>query len=227
MNMKGLRGAAASVCAVLLFLVAGQAVAAGAVDRLRHFVSSVRSAEGEFKQTIVGEAGRPPQQATGKFAFARPGKFRWEYELPYPQLLVGDGKRLWSWDRDLRQVTVRPLGNALGATPAAILFGKDDIERDFTLIEGKADGPETGESEKLAWVEARPRQTTAEGGNGFQIIRFGFAGERLQRIALRDNFGQTTIIVFSRMSVNPALDPGTFQFEPPPGADILGDPSQQ
>jgi outer membrane lipoprotein carrier protein len=80
MNMKGLRGGFAF--AVLLFLVTGQAVAAGGVDRLRHFVSSVRSAEGEFKQTIIGEAGRQPQQATGKFAFARPGKFRWEYELP-------------------------------------------------------------------------------------------------------------------------------------------------
>jgi outer membrane lipoprotein carrier protein len=225
MNMKGLRGVSASVCAVLLFLVAGQAVAAGAVDRLRHFVTSVRSAEGEFKQIITGESGRPPQQATGKFAFARPGKFRWEYEQPYPQLLVGDGKRLWSWDRDLKQVTVRPLGNALGATPAAILFGKDELERDFDLVETKVTGQ--GGDENLVWVEARPRQAPAEGNNGFQLIRFGFAGERLQRLVLLDNFGQTTAIVFTRLGVNPALDPKTFQFEPPPGADILGDPSQQ
>jgi outer membrane lipoprotein carrier protein len=223
MSMKGQRGA--WVLGAILFLVAGHAMAAGAVDRLHHFVNSVRSAEGEFKQTIIGEAGRQPQQAVGKFAFARPGKFRWEYEQPYPQLLVGDGKRLWSWDRDLKQVTVRPLGNALGATPAAILFGKDELEHDFNLVEGKADGQDVGE--KLAWVEARPRQTAAEGGSGFQLIRFGFAGERLQRLVLRDNFGQTTVIVFTRLGVNPTLDPKTFQFEPPPGADILGDPSQQ
>jgi outer membrane lipoprotein carrier protein len=138
---------------------------------------------------------------------------------------VGDGKRLWSWDRDLKQVTVRPLGNALGATPAAILFGKDDIERDFDLAEGKAEGQDG--AEKLTWVEARPRQAAAEGSNGFQLIRFGFSGEHLQRLVLRDNFGQTTVIVFGRLSVNPRLDPGTFQFEPPPGADILGDPSLQ
>ena len=222
MKMKGIRG----VLAVFLCLAVGSATAADAVDRLRQFVASARSAEGEFRQTVIGEAGRPPQQAAGKFAFARPGKFRWEYDLPYPQLLVGDGQRLWSWDRDLKQVTVRPLGNALGATPAAILFGQDAIERDFDLIEGAPD--EEGGNAKLVWVEARPRQTEASEantGSGFQLIRFGFEGKRLQRLMLRDNFGQTTVIEFTRLTLNPRLAPDYFHFEPPPGVDILGDPS--
>lgn len=220
--MKGIR----CVFAVFLVLTAGSAAAAGAVEKLRHFVASARSAEGEFQQTVIGESGRQPQRTTGKFAFSRPGKFRWEYEQPYPQLLVGDGKRLWSWDRDLNQVTVRPLGNALGATPAAILFGQGNIERDFDLAESAASGADE-ESLKLAWVDARPRQAAVEagGGAGFQLIRFGFDGERLQRMVLRDNFGQTTVVAFSRLRLNPKLDPDFFNFTPPTGADILGDPS--
>jgi outer membrane lipoprotein carrier protein len=215
------------VFAAFMALVAGSALAADAVGKLRHFVASARSAEGEFQQTVMGDASRPPQRMAGKFAFSRPGKFRWEYELPYPQLLVGDGKKLWSWDRDLNQVTVRPLGNALGATPAAILFGQGELERDFDLAEGTASGTDEA-GLKLAWVEARPRVgANAENGsgNGFQLIRFGFDGERLQRMVLHDNFGQTTVVAFSRLRLNPRLDPGTFHFEAPAGADILGDPS--
>jgi outer membrane lipoprotein carrier protein len=216
-------------CLFAVFLaLSATSAAAGAVEQLRHFIASTRSAEGEFQQIVIGESGRQPQQSTGKFAFSRPGKFRWEYEQPYPQLLVGDGKRLWSWDRDLNQVTVRPLGNALGATPAAILFGEGKIDRDFDLSEGAASGADEAEP-KLAWVEARPRQVAnAEtGGAGFQLIRFGFDGERLHRMVLHDNFGQTTTVAFSHLRLNPRLDPGMFHFEPPSGADILGDPSSQ
>ena len=217
--MKGMR----AVLAVILLSLAGSAAAAGAVGRLQQCVASVRSAEGEFKQVVIGESGRPPQQASGKFAFARPGKFRWEYDLPYPQLLVGDGKQLWSWDRDLNQVTVRPIDNALGATPAAILFGENRIDRDFALSEG-APANDAEAALKLAWIEARPRQTAGEGSGGFQAIRFGFEDERLQRMVLRDNFGQTTLIEFTRLRLNPKLDAATFHFEPPAGADVLGDP---
>ncbi|MCL2590841.1 MAG: outer membrane lipoprotein chaperone LolA [Betaproteobacteria bacterium] len=225
--MKGYRSAIGALGAAVLFLLPGGAMAASAVDSLRQFVASTRGAEGEFRQTVTGKAGQPAQQASGKFSFARPGKFRWEYDLPYPQLLVADGKQLWSWDRDLRQVTVRPIGNALGATPAGILFGQEEFEHDFILTESTVD-EETGGGKKLAWVEARPRQTAGdEGGasSGFQFFRFGFDGKRLQRLMLLDNFGQTTVIEFTSLRINPSFAPDHFHFEPPAGVDILGDPS--
>jgi len=227
-NMKDCRrGFGALGVAVSLFLLPGGAMAIGAVDNLRQFVASTRGAEGEFRQTVSGRAGQPPQQASGKFSFARPGKFRWEYDLPYPQLLVADGKQLWSWDRDLRQVTVRPLDNALGATPAGILFGQSELERDFILTESVANEGEGG-GKKLAWVEARPRQVASGEGavnSGFQFFRFGFDGKRLQRLTMLDSFGQTTVIEFTNLRVNPSFAPGHFHFEPPAGVDILGDPS--
>jgi outer membrane lipoprotein carrier protein len=227
-TMKDHRGAlGVGLFAVFLFLLSGSATAASAVESLRQFIASTRGAEGEFRQTVSGNAGRPAQQASGRFSFARPGKFRWEYDLPYPQLLVADGKQLWSWDRDLRQVTVRPLGNALGATPAGILFGQSDLERDFILTEAAANETMSG-GEKLTWVEARPRQAASDEGvasSGFQFFRFGFDGKRLQRLTLLDNFGQTTVIEFTHLRLNPSFAPNHFHFEPPAGVDILGDPS--
>jgi outer membrane lipoprotein carrier protein len=198
---------------------AGSALAADALAQLRQFVATTQAAEGEFTQTVLSaEAAYRTQQATGRFAFSRPGKFRWEYQLPYPQLLVGDGERLWTWDRDLNQVTVRRIGDALGATPAAILFGQDDLDRNFEL-------DATGSAEGLDWVAARPRPQGAEGGASFELIRFGFGDGRLQRMVLHDNFGQTTVIVFTRFARlnNPAGNAALFRFEPPAGADVIGE----
>lgn len=187
--------------------------AADAIAQLRQFVAATRSAEGTFEQTVTARSGRKPQQAEGRFAFSRPGKFRWEYELPYQQLLVGDGQRLWSWDRDLNQATVRPIGDALGATPAAILFGQGDLDQDFVLADG-------GAADGLAWVDARPRK--AEGS--FESMRIGLLDGQLKRMEMRDNFGQTTSIRFVSLQVNPAQDASRFRFVPPAGADVIGTP---
>ncbi|NMG47247.1 outer membrane lipoprotein chaperone LolA [Azoarcus communis] len=185
--------------------------AADGIAQLRQFVSATRSAEGEFDQTVMARSGRRPQQSSGTFAFARPGKFRWEYQMPYPQLLVGDGERLWSWDRDLNQVTVRPMGDALGSTPAAILFGKVELDQDFELADG-------GTSDGVVWVNARPRKADST----FESMRIGLAEGQLRRMELRDNFGQTTLIVFTRWLANPPLDATRFRFVPPEGADVIG-----
>ncbi|MCK9258361.1 MAG: outer membrane lipoprotein chaperone LolA [Azoarcus sp.] len=201
------------VVATVIALAGGSAFAADAIAQLRQFVSATRSAEGDFEQTVMARSGRKPQLAAGRFAFSRPGKFRWEYELPYQQLLVGDGERLWSWDRDLNQVTVRPIGDALGATPAAILFGQGDLEKDFVLGDG-------GDSDGLSWVDARPRKAESS----FESMRIGLQDGHLKRMELRDNFGQTTLIRFTRLQANPVQDAGRFRFVPPAGADVIGTP---
>ncbi|WEN41875.1 Outer-membrane lipoprotein carrier protein [Thauera sp. GDN1] len=203
--MRGLAGAALAAAALT-------AVAADGVAQLRAFVDGARSAEGEFEQVVTAQSGRRPQEASGSFAYARPGRFHWIYDRPYRQELVGDGKVLWSWDPDLNQVTVREIGDALGATPAAILFGSGALDDSFELADG-------GEHDGLAWAEARPKQTES----GFESLRIGLADGQLRRMEMRDHFGQTTVIRFTRLRANPALAADRFSFKPPAGADIIGD----
>lgn len=197
--------------AVLLVCATGVA-SAGGISQLRQFVESARSAQGEFEQTVFAASGRKPQRASGSFVFARPGKFRWTYDKPYAQVLVSDGDKLWSWDRDLNQVTVKRLGDALGSTPAAILAGDDAIERNFELAEA-------GSSDGLEWVHAKPKQADSS----FESMRMGFAGGALKRMELKDNFGQTTLIDFRSLIAGARPDPAQFRFVPPPGADVIGD----
>ena len=185
---------------------------AGGVDRLKAFISGAKTAEADFTQTVSGKSGKVTQQASGKMAFARPGKFRWDYAVPYEQVIVGDGVKLWLYDADLNQVTTRKLGDALSGTPAALLAGDNAIEKLFTL-------KDAGTTAGLEWLVAVPKNKDTT----FEQIRMGFKGDTLAQMELADNFGQRTTLKFSRFERNPTLSPTRFKFTPPKGADVISD----
>lgn len=200
--------------AAVLVGIALVAPGAGAADleRLRAFVRDTQTARAQFTQTVADKGGRVTQTAQGEFLLARPGKFRWSVQKPYKQLLVGDGQRVWIFDEDLNQVIVRRLGDALGATPAALLSGNQDVERAFTWNDlPAADG--------LDWLSATPiaQETT------FAQIKLGFDGKGLAALELLDAFGQKSVVRFSNFERNPKFAADTFTFTPPKGADVIGD----
>jgi outer membrane lipoprotein carrier protein len=185
---------------------------AATLDRLRAFVQSTQTARASFTQTVADKNGRILQTANGEFLLQRPGKFRWTVAKPYKQLLVGDGQRVWVFDEDLNQVIVRRVGDALGATPAALLAGNQDVERAFTWKDmPMADG--------LDWLSATPisKETT------FAEIRLGFDTRGLTALELYDAFGQKSVVRFANFERNPKLAADSFQFTPPKGADVVGD----
>jgi outer membrane lipoprotein carrier protein len=186
--------------------------AAGGVDALKDFVSDTRTAKSGFSQTVTDQNGKLRQKSEGTLAFSRPGKFRWVYQKPYEQLIVGDGSKLWIYDADLEQVTVKKLGDALGSSPAALLAGSNDIEKHFVLRDA-------GVQDGMEWMEARPRDKEST----FERVRMGFAEGTLKAMELKDSFGQTTVLTFSRLQKNPRLNDRDFKFTPPKGADIISD----
>ena len=197
----------------LLFLVFISAnSAAAALERFKAFASGTQAARADFEQTVRDRGGKTLQQAKGRFVFQRPGKFRWVYDKPVDQLIVGDGERVWIHDRDLNQVTVRKLTRALGSTPAALLAGSAEVEKAFELADaGKRDG--------LEWLEAKPKEREA----GFDRVRMGFGENGIQAMELVDHFGHTTRLRFDKLQRNPKVDPAEFRFQPPKGADVLGE----
>lgn len=194
-------------------LLPGAAQASG-VAKLKSFLDNTRSLRAEFVQSVVAKSGRKPQNSAGLMMFQRPGKFRWQVEKPYPQLMVGDGEKFWIYDPELKQVTVKKMGKALGATPIALLTGEgaSTLEKNFTLHEG-------GEKDGLEWVEAVPKSNDS----GFEKVRLGFVGDNLRAMELLDTFGQTTTLMLNRAERNPALPAGLFRFTPPAGVDVTGE----
>jgi outer membrane lipoprotein carrier protein len=191
-------------------LLASTAYASG-LDQLHAFLEGTQTAQGAFKQVVVNKDRRTTQATSGTFAFARPGKFRWTYEKPFDQLIVGDGEKVWIYDRDLNQVIVRKLDAALGSTPAALLAGDNALEKNFTLVAG-------GESNGLEFVDATPKAPESQ----FSRIRLGFVDNLPRRMELTDAFGQTTELTFADVKRNPKLAPDVFRFAPPQGADVVG-----
>ena len=193
-------------------LAAAQLANAGAVDKLHRFLETTKTLRAEFAQIVVAKNGKRPQQSSGVMTISRPGKFRWQIDKPFSQLLVGDGEKVWIYDADLRQVTVKKVDAALGSTPAALLVGDNTLDRNFTLREA-------GTREGLEWVEATPKAADS----GFEKLQLGFAGSDLKAMELYDNFGQTTSLAFSRLERNPQIALGQFRFTPPAGVDVIGE----
>ena len=194
----------------LLLLALPVAAVAADADTLKSFLAQTRTATARFEQTVLDRNMKVLQKASGTMAFSRPGKFRWQYDKPYEQVIVGDGYRLWIYDKDLDQVTERKLDQALGASPAALLAGNNAIEKSY-IVTG------AGTHDGLDWLDAVPRtQDTA-----FERIRIGFDKGTLAEMDLRDQFGQTTIIRFTDLKRNPKLPANLFEFTPPEGTDVL------
>jgi chaperone LolA len=186
--------------------------ATGSIEKLKAFAAQTQSARASFSQTVRDKDGTSIQTASGKLVFARPGKFRWEYEKPYQQIIVGDGQKLWVYDKDLNQVTVKKMEGALGSSPAALLAGSNDIEKYYNL---DAKGAKGG----LDWLEAYPRDEDSM----FSKVRMGFKGNMLDTMELYDQMGQVTVIRFSKLQRNPKLADNLFSFTAPAGADVIED----
>lgn len=192
-----------------LLATAMTAARADALDTLERFIAEVKTGRADFTQTVTSPDGAKQRQSSGSFEFARPNRFRFAYVKPYEQLIVADGRKVWLYDTDLEQVTVRPFDEALGATPAALLAG-GSLEQDFEL---KALPDEGG----LQWVQALPK---AKDGS-FQSLKVGFRDGVLAAVEIVDAFSQRSRLDFAQVQANPALSPERFRFTPPAGVDVI------
>jgi outer membrane lipoprotein carrier protein len=196
---------------------AGPAAASAPLDR---FLDGLKTWHADFSQSLTDSRGRQVDAVRGSLTVSRPGRFRWEArpaaapsDAP-AQVMVADGRNVWFYDGDLEQVTVKPAGNALTATPAMLLSGGLDLKANFEFAAlQRADG--------LDWVRVRPRRADAE----FREARLGFVGGDLRRMELADRLGQTAVVDFGRSRRNAPVEAGQLRFEPPPGVDVIGKPA--
>ena len=190
---------------------------ADGLKSLENFMKTAQSGRAAFTQTVTappkdGQAARA-KTSSGSFEFQRPGRFKFNYEKPFAQTIVADGKTLWLYDADLNQVTQRAQDKALGSTPAALLASAPDLgalRADFTLEAAPDEGG-------LQWVLATPKAKEGQ----LKSVRVGFDGDALAALDILDSFGQRSLIRFTGMQLNLALPAGTFTFKPPSGADVL------
>lgn len=205
---------AAVLGALLSDLCAAQPVAnvdAG-YQKLYQFMQGLQSLEADFEQTLQDGRGQVTEKSSGTLAIKRPNQFRWDYLKPHPQLIVSDGQRLWLYDSDLQQVTVRKLDQSLAGTPAALLSGDEDLRKSFEVERLEDKGGWT-------WINLSPKRSDTD----FKSVRLAVRKDQLGYMELTDKLGQTTLLQFSKFKRNPSLPASRFQFTPPAGVDVIGD----
>jgi outer membrane lipoprotein carrier protein len=201
----------------LAILAGSQFAWAGGMESLENFVKSARTGRADFTQVVTapGRDGQAPRSKTssGTFEFSRPNRFRFDYRKPFEQTIVADGQTLWMYDVDLNQVTARKQAQVLGSTPAALIASSPDLgvlKKDFSL-------EAVPDRDGLQWVQATPKVKDGQ----LHSVRIGFRGNDLAALDILDSFGQHSVISFSKLELNPAVPPETYQFKPPKGVDVL------
>lgn len=198
---------------LLLFLLNGAVMAKDEpVLQLQTFLKVAKSLSADFKQVSINEAGNPTQTSFGVFYLQRPGKFRWDYQKPFQQQIVSNSGKVWYYDTDLAQVTVKKIDESLGSTPALLLTGQVSLEENYT-IEGQ------GKDGDMQWIKLLPKSKDSS----FKYVLIGLTKGTLAGMELNDNFGQLTRIYFSNVVVNAPLKQTLFEFKTPKGADVFSD----
>ena len=180
------------------------------IKQLESFLSSTTSLTAEFKQVTLSENGQPGKTSHGVFYLSRPGKFRWNYSKPFVQEIVSNKGKVWFYDADLEQVTIKQIDDSVGSTPALLLSGDVALKENYIL-------KKQGVDEGLQWVKLSPKNEDS----GFNYILIGLDKKGLAGMELKDNFGQLTRIYFSNVKKNIKLDDKLFEFTAPKGVDIF------
>lgn len=179
---------------------------------LSSLLASVQTMRADFTQSVFDNHGKKMQSSKGQMAMQRPGKFRWEIKKPTPQTIVANTAKLWIYDPDLEQVTVRTLKQATGETPAMLLSRKDTaLDKDFTIQENQG--------QSLRWFILTPKQKD----NMFSSILLGFNGNQIREMKFEDHLGHTTVIHFDKVEMNAALSSALFNFKPPKNVDVINE----
>jgi outer membrane lipoprotein carrier protein len=223
------------VCALACVLLAGGAAqAAGATaataasqtptaaTALDRYLDGLMSLRADFTQTVTDAKGAQIDAGSGSLVVQRPGKFRWDYEPRAAagaadqsgQLLVADGKNLWFYDRELAQVTVKPIDAGLSSTPIMLLSGSAPKLRDSFAISA------AGNHNGLEWADVKPRSDQAD----FNDAQLGFRGGQLVRMVFHNALGQTVRLDFTNSQRNGRIDAAVFAFKAPAGVDVIGTP---
>ena len=201
--------------AALPVMLAAQAPETGGngSELLDRFLQATHTLQSDFSQELLDGDGNLIETASGTFSLKRPNRFLWRYSEPFEQQVVADARNLWIYDVELEQVTVGPLEGAIDSSPAMLLSGDGRVLDGFEIVESSRDGT-------IVWISLTPR----EQGVDFNSVQVGLDAGELFALILIDTLGQVTSIQFRNVAVNPGIEDEYFEFRPPAGADVIGEP---
>jgi len=195
---------------LVLLMFTTSALADSAAEKLQGYLKQMQTLEGSFQQLTLDARGNRMQEAEGSVQLAKPGRFYWSTEQPFPQVLVSNGTTLWVYDPDLEQVTIQTLDERSTQSPAIILSGEaSDLTKHFSI-----NATETG---KRVVFDLIPLQQDSL----FEELSLDFVEGRISALQLTDSLGQKTRVDLTITQFNQPLDNQVFEFEVPSHVDVI------
>jgi len=204
------------LCCLFMVAFAVPSGAKNGQDSLQTHLQRYKNLSGQFTQIISSEKSSHTQSSTGEFWVKKPNQFRWHYSTPYIQKIISNGEKLWVYDEDLEQVTIKNASQSIGSSPLAIILGSTSLDKLFDITQLE-------DSNNLQWLRLTPKTESS----GFEFINVGFKSGLLSRMILQDDFGQTTRLLFTDISIYTPIDSDTFEFKVPEGADVFDETVDQ
>jgi len=201
-----------------LFIVAfvSPSFAKSSQDSLETHLQRYKNLSGQFTQIISSEKSTHTQSSTGEFWIKKPNQFRWHYSTPYIQKIISNGEKLWVYDEDLEQVTIKGASQSINSSPLAIILGSTELSKLFNITQ-------LDDDDNLQWLKLIPKDDSS----GFEFINVGFKSGLLTKMVLQDNFGQTTRLLFTDVSIYTPIDSKVFEFKIPENADVFDETVEQ
>lgn len=191
-----------------------QTVYATAADDVTRLLNAIHTMQANFTQTIYDNHQRPIQKSYGQMQLQRPGKFRWNITKPMPQLIIANQSRIWIYDPDLQQVTVRTIKHVAGEAPALLLSQVDHTLSNEYDVSAAAANNASNEVYTLI-----PKKSD----NMFTSIEIKFVNKEIKEMRLQDNLGHTTKVDFQQIKMNAPIASSQFIFKAPANTDVVNE----
>ena len=195
---------------IFIYLIIVQASSANNNNPLQYFLTDLNTLEAKFFQTLINENGDNLEKTEGILYLKTPGSFFWHYQKPYEQKIISNGNKLWIFDEDLEQVTIKNIDNKIEQTPAGIILGNQSIKEHFVQVN-------LGIIDSYDWIELTPKDLDAQ----YKSIKIGFNNDNLGMMIIVDNLEQITRIDFADAKKNIKLSSEIFNFIVPDNIDIF------
>lgn len=196
---------------LLLSVIAFPVQAQTARQQLDAFARGLKTASAPFQQVVTGPNGEKVQTSQGLMLMKTPNRFRWEYSKPDLQTIVADGKQVWVYEPDLKQVTVKPQDALNQDNPLSALTSPETLDRYYKVSE-------LPEKQGIRWLQLLPKRPES---SPFDKAWLGFDGNGLRSLRLFDNLGQVSEFSFGTWKRNVAIPDSRFRFTAPAGVETV------
>ena len=185
------------------------------LQKLQKNYENISSFSADFEQTYSHKIFKKVNTSSGKVAYKKPGRMRFDYENPSVKSFIVDGKSLWIYQKEDKSAFVDRCFKQDGLTASiAFLWGLGKIKKQF----------------EVSWSEPPSKDspdfhlalTPKEKNSIFKQLILVVDGKNYQvkQSTLVDLEGNKNQFAFKNLLLNPKKMRASFAFIPPKGTHV-------